>query len=173
MLSSISWQQYLAAIVLISVSYYLYVILRYYQSEISSLFKPGKNSNPFPGIAASNIQVMGAAKLENGVSISDTQELQFDEPTPDEIDSHNEDVSIVDIHNPSLELVAEAGNLIEAFKDIDNKVEFLSLLQILISSYKRFKNDIDLPGTLKRVIELSSNKLLFPVTIADLQSNWE
>lgn len=165
MLSSISWQQYLAAIVILTLFYYLYILLRYYQKEIGHLLnRQQKQSNIFSGVA-SPIQVMGAAKLDNGVSISNTGDLQFGETSPDEIKS-----PAVSASDPSQELVMEAANLIEAFKDIDNKPEFLSLLKILIGSYQRFQDEIDFSLSLNRILEISKKKLQFPVTLGDLQS---
>ena len=66
----------------------------------------------------------------------------------------------------------EKQELIEAFKEIDNKPEFITLLRILIGSYKRYKDEIDLPVTLNRVVELSKEKLMFPIALTDLQVSW-
>jgi hypothetical protein len=176
MLSSISWQQYLAAVVIITVSYYLYVILRYYQTEIANLFhRKHEPSNVFSGVQSSPFQVMGEAKLDNGVTLCDSQELQFTEVSPGEADVHSSNTEPKVSHNeitsdPAIEFIDEAGNLIEAFKDIDNKTEFLTLLKILIDSYKRFRDDIDLPAALNRIVELSKEKLQFPIALTDLQS---
>ena len=183
MLSSISWQHYLAAIVILTVSYYGYVILRYYQKEISNLFNQKQSSaNLFANAQAAPAQaapanVMGAAKLDNGVSVAKSDELYFSESTPDDVlevstiqeNPHsNTDV----IYSPSVELENEAGNLIAAFKEIDNKPEFITLLRILINSYKRFKDDIDLPVTLNRIVEISKEKLMFQLSLTDLHGTW-
>ena len=178
MLSSISWQHYLAAIVIVTVSYYGYVILRYYQKEISNLFNRKQSSaNLFTGAQAAPANVMGAAKLDNGVSVSKSEELYFSESTPDDvapISTIQEDVHAHTdvIYSPSEELEVEAGNLIAAFQEIDNKPEFITLLRILIDSYKRFKDDIDLPATLSRIVEISKERLMFPLSLADLHGTW-
>ncbi len=120
---------------------------------------------------------MGAAKLDNGVSVSKSDELYFSESTPDDVievstiqeNPHsNTDV----IYSPSVELENEAGNLIAAFQEIDNKPEFITLLRILINSYKRFKDDIDLPVTLNKIVEISKEKLMFPLSLTDLHGTW-
>lgn len=174
MLSSISWQHYLAAIIILTVSYYGYVTLRYYQQEISNLFnRKQKQANLFSNSHATTATVMGAAKMDNGISISKTEELYFSDSTPDEIDpvatlaaaDPNNEI----IYSPSEELEVEASNLIAAFQEIDNKPEFVTLLRILIDSYKRFKEDIDLTATLNRIVEISKDKLMFPLSLADLQ----
>jgi len=174
MLSSISWQHYLAAIIILTVSYYGYVTLRYYQQEISNLFnRKQKQANLFSNSHATTATVMGAAKMDNGISVSKTEELYFLDSTPDEIepvatlaaaDPNNEN-----IYSPSEELEVEASNLITAFQEIDNKPEFVTLLRILIDSYKRFKEDIDLTATLNKIVEISKDKLMFPLSLADLQ----
>lgn len=175
MLSSISWQHYLAAVTIITISYYLYVTLRYYQKEISKLFnrKP-QSADLFTAIQSPAISVMGQAKPDNGVSIGDIQNLPFSEVLPDDphklVKESTHTASIQD--DPSSELVSEAGNLIEAFKDIDNKQEFLTLVGILVGSYKRFQEQIDLPAALSRVVEISNDKLKFTVALSDFQNTW-
>lgn len=177
MLSSISWQHYLAAIIILTVSYYGYVLLRYYQKEISNWFNR-KQNNPtlFSTAQAMSSNVMGAAKLDNGVSLFNSEDLSFAESSADDehmaISEENDNVKNVIPISPSQELELEAGNLIAAFQAIDNKPEFITLLQILINSYKRFKDEIELPATLNRIVELSKKKLLFPLTLTDLQECW-
>lgn len=174
MLSSISWQHYLAAIVIITISYYLYVILRYYQKEISSLFnrKP-QTTDVFSAIQSPAIAVMGQAKPDNGVTVTETQILSYADVLPDEPIQATEQMQTAEIKNdPSSELVSEAGNLIEAFKEIDNKQEFLTLVGILVSSYKKFQEQIDLPAALSRVVEISKDKLKFTVALSDFQHTW-
>ncbi len=178
MLSSISWQHYLAAIVILTVSYYSYVILRYYQKEITNLVNRKQSSaNLFANAQAAPANVMGVAKLDNGVSVSKSEELYFSDSTPDDVlavstiqENLNSQKEV--IYSPSEELEAEAGNLIAAFQEIDNKPEFITLLRILIDSYKRFRDDIDLPATLNRIVEISKEKLKFPLSLSDLQGTW-
>jgi len=178
MFASISWQHYLTAIVILTASYYGYVILRYYQKEISNLFnRKQRSANLFTGAQAAPANVMGAAKLDNGVSVAPSEELYFSDSTPDDVgavstsrENHPSQTEV--IYSPSKELEIEAGNLIAAFQEIDNKPEFITLLGILIDSYKRFKDDIDLPATLNRIIEISKEKLKFQLSLTDLQSTW-
>ena len=170
MLSSISWQHYLAAIIILSLIYYGYVVLRYYQKEISNLFNRKQPATAlFSNVQTPSYQVMGDAKLDNGVTITESQDLVFSEPLEDHRGAR---ATIAADITPSQELAVEAGNLIEAFKEIDNKPEFITLLRILIGSYKRFKDEIDLPVTLNRVVELSKEKLMFPIALTDLQVSW-
>ncbi len=178
MLSSISWPHYLAAIVILTLSYYGYVILRYYQQEISNLVNRKQNTaNLFTGVSSAPAEVMGAAKLDNGVSVSKPEELHFSAASPDEIEpattTELRKAEIMeDSFSPCRELEEEAGNLIAAFHEIDNKTEFITLLRILIDSYKRFKDDIDLPAALNRIVESSNDRLMFPLTLTDLQGTW-
>lgn len=175
MLSSISWQHYLAAVVIITISYYLYVILRYYQKEISNLFtrKP-QTAGIFAAVQSPDMSIMGQAKPDHGVTIGETQNLPFTEVLPDDpkegITALTQETTIPT--DPSSELVTEAGNLIEAFKDVDNKQEFVTLVGILVGSYKRFQEQIDLPAALSRVVEISKDKLKFTVVISDFQNTW-
>ncbi len=173
MLSSISWQHYIAAIVIITVSYYLYVVLRYYQKEIANLFnRRSPSTEMFAGVQAAPIEVMGKAKPDIGVKLSDASELQFSEASPDDPEILSESGPFKNTYQPSTELIQEANNLIEAFKNLDNKQEFLSLLGILIDSYKRYSDEIDLPSALDRVITTAKVKLQFPITSSDLPKSW-
>jgi hypothetical protein len=170
MLSSISWQHYFAAIIILSLIYYGYVVLRYYQKEISNLFNRKQDATAlFSNAQNAPYQVMGNVKLDNGVTITESQDLVFSESLEDHpVTSTTVTADI----SPSQELAVEAGNLIDAFKEIDNKPEFITLLRILIGSYKRFKDEIDLPVTLNRVVELSKEKLMFSIALTDLQDTW-
>jgi len=175
MLSSISWQHYLAAVIIITISYYLYIILRYYQKEIGNLFNRKQHTvDIFSAVQSPAISVMGQAKPDNGVTIAETQDLPFADVLPDDPrEVVTEQTHTASIQNdPSLELISEAGNLIEAFKDVDNKQEFITLVGILVGSYKRFQEQIDLPAALSRVVEISKNKLKFTVALSDFHSNW-
>ncbi|TSD67659.1 hypothetical protein FFF34_009805 [Inquilinus sp. KBS0705] len=175
MLSSISWQHYLATVIIISISYYLYVILRYYQKEIGNLFnRKQQTTDIFSAVQSPAISVMGQAKPDNGVTIAETQDLLFTAVLPDDPrEVVTEQTHTASIQNdPSLELISEAGNLIEAFKDVDDKQEFITLVGILVGSYKRFQEQIDLPAALSRVVEISKNKLKFTVALSDFHSNW-
>jgi len=174
MLSSISWQHYLAAVVIITISYYLYVVLRYYQKEISDLFNRKSQTNDiFSAIHSPAITVMGQAKPDNGVTVSETQNLPFTDVLPDEPEHIvNKPIQTEIQNDPSSELVSEAGYLIDAFMDVDNKQEFITLVNILISSYKRFQEQIDLPAALNHVVEISKDKLKFTVALSDFQSTW-
>ncbi|WCT14372.1 hypothetical protein [Mucilaginibacter jinjuensis] len=126
MLSSISWQHYLIAVVIITISYYLYVVLRYFQKEIEHLFnrKP-QTAGIFSTAQSPNISVMGQVKPDIGVTIGETQNLPFADVLPD--DPKEEITGLIretSIHtDPSSELVSEAGTLIEAFRDVDDKQE--------------------------------------------------
>ncbi|EHQ24766.1 hypothetical protein [Mucilaginibacter paludis] len=177
MLSSISWQHYLAAVIILTVAYYGYVILRYYQQEISGLFNRKQKTGVFAAAQSVPAEVMGAAKLENGVSVSNSEELYCAELSPDEseqiaLTEETPDSGFELVLSPAEELEAEAGNLIAAFREIDNKPEFINLLRILIDSYQRFKEDIDLQSVLIRIVKISNEKLMFPLSLADLQGTW-
>ncbi|WP_175270101.1 hypothetical protein [Mucilaginibacter humi] len=116
--------------------------------------------------------MMGEARPDNGVSVSDTQNLMFSETVPDDPEFMSSDLTQAPpADGSSVDLIRETAELVEAFKDIDNKQEFLTLLHILIGSYQRFNTDLDLAPVFDRVVALSKEKLVFPVTLADLQSN--
>ncbi|TWR24784.1 hypothetical protein FPZ43_17975 [Mucilaginibacter pallidiroseus] len=170
-MSSISWQQYFAAIAIISVTYYLYVLLRYYQREISNLFTSKQQSAVMSqGGSISPTELMGAARPDKHVRIVEEQELQFaDEELNESLDSTGD---LTDSNNnitiPEAQLIGETDNLIAAFKDVDNKSEFLSLLKILIGSFQPYQAEIDFSKVTTHVISQSAENLLFDLTADEL-----
>jgi hypothetical protein len=172
MLSSISWQQYFAAIAIVSVSYYIYILLRYYQREITGLFTPKQKASLLAQTGAlSTIDVMGRPRQDHNFSIVDDQELQFAE---DEVNENVEQATATPIntscHNasPQEQLIAEMDNLIKAFADVDSKSEFISLFNILISSYDQYQDEINYEQVSGYVISKSHSFLPFDLITADL-----
>lgn len=172
MLSSISWQQYFAAIALIGACYYLYVILRYYQRELFDLFK-AKQINPVltQNNAFTSSSIMGPAKPDPGISILDDADLQFVATEADERVEETEAGPI--LVNPTrfsaqAQLINEADKLIEAFTEVDSKAEFLSLLKILLHSYKPYASAINYAQVTGHVMTASRTKLPFELTSDDL-----
>ena len=153
MLNSISWQQYATAVILVSVAWYAYVGLRYYQSEILALLKI-KPTSDWPEVASSH-EVMGQMRPEPGTGLSEPEELVFGRSTPDDISDQTWP------KGPGDELLAEARVLISAFAASDDKPSFLALLRILISKYEVFADEISLPQIIN---VLQTNKLPFTIT---------
>ncbi|MDT3401038.1 hypothetical protein [Mucilaginibacter terrae] len=176
MLSSVSWQQFLAVLTFIVLAYYCYVGLRYYQKELWAFVnrKPATGKLPSPNLTSS-FQVMGLAKPDHGVSISDTSDLQFaveEEPETEIASKGHEVVVNTRPQDPTNDLLQDVSHLVEAFKEIDDKSEFLSLLRIQYSSYRSPEaNSVDWPSVKQRTLMLSKDKLPFTVTEADIQHN--
>jgi hypothetical protein len=172
MLSSISWQQFLAAILIITVVYYGYVIPRYYQKEVAVFFNLKKNAhNLTRSLQNTPFEVMGKAKPDFGVSVTEPEDLQFAGPSEDGTEvglSENAAISDGAARDPSAELKADIGKLIDAFKDVDDKREFLMLLRIQFNTYKGFKDQINLPDIQEYILRLSNEKLSFSIDRADL-----
>lgn len=172
MLSSISWQQYFAAIAIISASYYLYVILRYYQREVTNLFiakRPGQVLAP--SCTLSSFAVMGQAKQDQSITVVADEELQFAEADIDE--NLNKPVAESIAANPiellpQMQLLNETDKLIDAFTDVDSKSEFISLLNILLTSYKPYESEINYLQLTEHILNESYGKLPFDLTSKDL-----
>ena len=76
MLTSISWQQYLIAVITIASAYYAIVLFAYFRTEASSLFK----ANKFPGtseVVPDNQDIMGKAKNEPSPLHHPAEDLEF------------------------------------------------------------------------------------------------
>jgi hypothetical protein len=173
MLSSISWQHYLAAVITLTTCYYGYVVLRYYQNELFNFFNRKQASAELPNVTASSANIMGYAKPDYGTALSNIEEVQFAEPTPDEQPPHlsvraADVAATMEVQRPAEEeLETEAGRLIDAFKDVDDKPEFLSLLRILVESYITLSGVVDLQVTMQRIINYAQGKLVFELTMED------
>lgn len=173
MLSSISWQEFLAALIIITLVYYLYIGLRYYQKELWAIANrkqvAGLNQSETP---PTSYQVMGTAKPDHGVSVSDADHLQFaidDEPETVENEVHA--VANTPEREPTEALLNDVTHLVNAFKEIDDKAEFLSLLRIQYGSYHSDSDTIDWPAVKQRTLQLTQDKLPFKVLDADVQLN--
>lgn len=80
MLNSVTWQQFALAVGIATVIYYVFVLLRYYRSELTSAIKrsPSDRSPKVLPLYPNNL--VGEAKpTEPGVSLADSDELEFAE----------------------------------------------------------------------------------------------
>jgi hypothetical protein len=125
MLHSISWQQYLTALTLVTACWYVYVALRYKLIN----FKTASPQNPLPLVAMA--PVIGAVKPGEGEAVQ-PEELIFSISTPDDIS----DSTIP--RGPADEFLDEAQTLADA---AETKCEFLSLLEILVLKYEHDQLD--------------------------------
>src|ERR1700710_416083 len=119
MLNSISWQQYVTAVFLLTAAWYAYVGLRYYQPEISRYLriKP-KAQSALPEVASDPADLMAPARPEPGTGQQNAEELIFSIATDDDISDQTLP------KGPSDDLLAEAETLIDAFSDSDDKKGF-------------------------------------------------
>ncbi|WP_342647372.1 hypothetical protein [Mucilaginibacter sp. CSA2-8R] len=173
MLSSISWQQFLAALVIITLVYYFYIGLRYYQKDLRAIANRKKVSGLNQGgTHGTSYQVMGVAKQEHGVSVSDADHLHFaidDEPETETIANEVHPVANTTDRGPTEALLNDVSQLINAFKEVDDKAEFLSLLRIQYDSYHADGEAIDWPAVKQQTLQLSDEKLPFSVSEVDVQ----
>lgn len=167
MLSSVSWQQYLTAAALSGLAWYFYVGLRYYRAELSSLLRLTRSpQNHLSLISQPQHPVMGAVQPDQGTALHDPEELTFGTSEPDDIG----DATIPS--GPTDELLAEGEMLIEAFRETDDKQNFLSVLRVLIEKYTVYSDEIDLGSTLIPLKDLAASKLPFPLNDNDWPAAW-
>jgi hypothetical protein len=166
MLNQISWQQYFVAVIILTVAWYAYIGLRYYQPELSAFLKikPKTKSNLLE--VATSHSVMGSARPEPGSNLADSDELIFSASTADDISDQTLP------KGPSDDLLAEADTLISAFKENDDKLGFLSLLRVLISKYEIFADEISLPQVIS-ALKSTANKLPFTITADEWPQTFE
>jgi hypothetical protein len=132
MLNSISWQQYLTALSLLTIAWYAFVLLRYYRPELVGRFQT--KTDPLPLVTSAPI--LGGIKTDHDTLNAD--ELYFGSASPDDISDSSLPAG------PTDELLAETQTLVQAFIDTPNKTEFLSLLGLLLSKYEPYEDEVDL-----------------------------
>lgn len=151
MLNTISWQQYLTAVILLTAAWYAYVGLRYYQPELLALLKiKPKDSSSLPPVASQMTVVMGEAKPEADTGLYEPDELLFSSASADNISDQTLP------KGPSDDLLAEAQVLAGACPE---KSEFLSLFKILLNKYDVYADEISLPAIIQ--------SLQLPFEVAD------
>lgn len=77
MLTSISWQQYLQAIAILTASYYAAVLLLYFRVELFALINRIKNGKPIHETPFGKKEVLGAIAPDQYQRSVNTEELEF------------------------------------------------------------------------------------------------
>ncbi|MCD8739344.1 hypothetical protein LT679_01910 [Mucilaginibacter roseus] len=160
MLDTISWQQYLTAVILLSFAWYAYISITYYRAELLTLLKIKPQTNATtPPVASVTPSVMGQVKHDDATSTVDAQTLLFSESEiPDEVSDQTVP------KGPGDDLIAEAETLITAYEDVPDKIEFLSMLKLLIDKYEACFDEMDLPSVAKQIKSFAQSRLPFTVT---------
>lgn len=162
MLNTISWQQYITAVILIAAAWYAYVGLRYYRPEFQAILKI-KTETPtaVPPVANKLTDVMGAIKPDADTGLYEPEELLFSNSSVDDISDQ------MLPKGPADDLLAESIVLVDAYNENDNKAEFLSLFKLLLEKYEVFADEISLPAIIKSLSDYAINKLPFPIKAAE------
>lgn len=158
MLHTISWQQYITAVLLLTGAWYACVGLKYYLPELRSLLRL-QTADPMPPVAAAPMHaVMGG--IQSDTESTDPEELIFGHANPDDIS----DATLS--KGPSDDLLAEATTLAGA---AGAKADFLSLLQVLLDKYEIYRDEISLPAFTAKLLTLH---LPFELAKHDLDLHW-
>lgn len=147
MLSFISWPQYFAAVAIIGLAYYSFILVRYYRSDLLALSQPKSTASEKP-VTTFTGNFIGGVKPDAGETSIDSEDIQF----PDD--------------NLETEILTEIRALINAFKGLDQKEEFLSLLSLIISKY--LGTDFDRPFITEQIL-LHVESLTFSIDQADIE----
>lgn len=158
MLNVITWQQYLIATLLLSITWYIYVGLRYYRTELAVLLKIKPAVQTVAPLVNNKLSVvMGEAKPEADTGLYAAEELLFSAAEPDDISEQTLPPG------PADDLLAEGKVLIAAYAGSDNKSEFLSLFKLLLEKYEVFRDEISLPVIIRSLSEFADSRLPFAV----------
>ncbi|QQL50163.1 hypothetical protein [Mucilaginibacter ginkgonis] len=175
MLASISWQHFLTALITLTGGYYFYIALRYYQSELAGFLKgKGKSPSKFPIAVDNSINIIGKARETEMISIADDKDIYYgdtmgDDHNPEVISSAVQEVENDVSVNFANKLEADIENLIEVYKNSDDKEGFLSLINVLVSSFRRYDSVTDLSTILGWTVEHANEKLRFTIALSEVQ----
>jgi hypothetical protein len=158
MLQTISWQQYITAVILLTAAWYAWVGFKYYQPELRALLRIGKTKSMPPVAALPMRAVMGG--IQSDTESANGEELVFSHANPDDIS----DATLP--KGPSDDLLAEATTLASA---AGTKADFLSLLQVLLDKYEIYRDEISLTTFSSQLLAL---QLPFELTAHDLDLQW-
>ncbi len=159
MLDTISWQQYLTAVILLIFAWYIYIGITYYRAELFALLKINpQNKATTPPVASISSSVMGQVKHDDATFTVDAHTLLFGKSeTPDEVSDQTVP------RGPGDDLLAEAETLITAYEDMPDKTEFLSMLKLLINKYEACFDEMDLPSVAKQIKSFAQSRLRFTI----------
>ena len=171
MLQQFSWQQFLVAIAVLTLIWYLAVILIYYRKELKAFLKgnPSEQSNqePLPHNWDEYVDdlpdeteddVMGRSKLPEGVSVMDMEELQFSEP-----DSKVEKLGLVS------DVIEEIKLIFKILGQEDGtKQDFLKLIEEVKIRYPKIASSSSLPQINDFILSNAS----FHLSPEELENLW-
>ncbi len=178
MLSHISWGTYLVTLLITTLMYYAFVLIRYNKYGQKMLFdsREPRNDLIFPAIAnrAVEADIMGAA-APGPVQVLDDSSIVFGTPEPDELP---DTLSVTrrdqpDVINNLPDMIAETKTLIRVIVDTgESRENFELLFRLIMQKYP------DVAGTpyQQKINEflLSKDRSGFPfeLTAADLEKLW-
>ncbi|MFD2872012.1 hypothetical protein ACFS5N_06000 [Mucilaginibacter ximonensis] len=165
MLHTISWQQYITAVLLLTAAWYAYVGLKYYLPELRAWLRI-RTTDTMPPVAVAPMHaVIGGIQADQDNQSHDAEELQFGSAEPDDISEATLP------KGPSDDLLAEATTLVNAFAESGTKTDFLSLLQVLLDKYEIYRDEISLK-VFTAVLKPMAGILPFELSEHDLDLHW-
>jgi hypothetical protein len=168
MLHTVSWLQYIAAVILITAAWYSYIGLQYYRAELQAWLRirtPAKS--PPPPVSGTSYAIMGEARPDEGGITLDSEEMIFSaDSTPDDLSEQTI------LRGPSDDLFDEGKTLIEGFARIPDKTLFLSSLNTLVEKYELFREEISLPAIISRLHSYGRAKLPFSLNDHEWPNKW-
>lgn len=171
MLTQFTWQQFLVAISVLSLVWYCSIILLFYRKELKRILsgKPLKESraDPLPHRwedkvdhlePAAEEPLMGKAKLPDGVSVVEMDEIQFADP---------------EMKTQRLGLIPDVIQEIKVILDIlakedGDKKDFLALMQTVCENYPRVRSHPDLSA----INDFITSNAPFHITQDEIENIW-
>lgn len=171
MLQQFSWQQFLVAIMVLTLIWYLAVMLIFYRKELKAFLKGSSpkpsNQEPLPHHWDNYVDelpngatddLMGKSKLPEGVAVIEMEELHFSEPA-----NQTEKLGLVSDVVEEIKLI---------FKILDqedgNKQDFLKLIEEVKIRYPKIASSSSIP----QINDFIQSNATFQISLQELENLW-
>lgn len=173
MLQAFTWQQFLVAALILSLIWYIGVVLLYYRRDISGYFSRENKQEPPERLQREweeeleedpeEENLMGSSKEPEGVSSAEMDTLRF-APKDDDPDA-DRDMQLGVVPDV-LEELKSIFHILE--KEQGTKEDFISLFALVSSKYPKIKGT---PNQ-RAINEYIREKVLFPISDEELDQLW-
>lgn len=175
MFNSISWQEFLNAISIVSVAYYVISILLLYSGEIIQRFKAkGDNANnPVPKVKEDWGNVMGGINKDlpkKHEQTVDAQELLVQQPKLNEQSTENEDSLLIGSVSDLLHEIKVLARVIK--ENNGSKAEGASMFQSLLANYAHLSTTKYQQSVSLLIHDLCRSECGFEVDLSEVNAWW-
>ncbi|OYD46366.1 hypothetical protein CHU00_06660 [Sphingobacterium cellulitidis] len=172
MLAQFTWQDFLIAALILSLLWYVGIMLIYFRGKIPKFGNQQKRSAPTPGERKpeeepEDGELIGRTREPDGVSSVGMEELRFaPRSEPDDDPDDYRDTQLGDVPDV-LEELKRIFSILE--NEGGTKEDFISLFALVVAKHPKIKGT----PSQQAINEYIRNHLLFPISDEELEALWE